>query len=206
MKEAVQEFFRPMLASLCKVGLVFIDLWPINILIVSISHSWNQGDGMLILALIFMVGVDIVTKACSIVCRKIADDQCVAPEKIGVFAIARGFWRAISSDCLNSRDLFSGVGRKIFLYGSLVLFALVISDNRPRMIAGVNVIQLLADSIYDVLIVVELLSVLENFKESGYSEIETIKNSICSISEKAGWGKISAIIKIGDEKKEDEKK
>ena len=72
MKEAVQEFFRPMLASLCKVGLVFVDLWPINILIVSIAHSWNQGDGMLILALIFMVGVDIVTKACSIVCRKIA--------------------------------------------------------------------------------------------------------------------------------------
>ena len=161
----------------------------------SIVHSWEQGDGILILALIFMVAVDTVTKAGAIICQKLSEDTGMCPSTIGVFQILKGFWRAISSDYLNSRDLFKGLGRKILLYGGLTFLALMISDNRPRMFGGINAVQTLADSIYLGLLLVELFSVLENFKSSGSQTIESIKNVLCAISDIAGLGKIAALLK-----------
>lgn len=198
----VLNFFRWVAAALTKVGMVLVDVWPINLLIVSVAHSWALGDNMLILALIVMVAVDIVTKAGSIICQKIARDTGKAPRDIGFWAIFGGFWDSISEDGLSSRGLFAGVARKIALYGCLVLFALLIGDNQPPK-GSFDVLQVLADSIYAVLIVVELLSVLENFKAAGCKEVELINNMVAGVSEKAGFGKVAEILR--DKTKEDGK-
>ena len=201
MKVDVLNFIRWVGAALSKIGMVLIDVWPINLLIVSVSHSWNQGDDILILTLLVMVGVDIITKVGSIICLKVADRTGVEPKDIGLIAIFKGFWGAISKEKgLSSRGLFDGVSRKIALYGCLGLFALLIGNNQPPK-GSLDVIQILADSIYAVLIVVELLSILENFKEAGCEEVDLINNMVCILSDKAGFGKVSELMKEKDRKK-----
>ena len=68
MKVEVLNFIRWVGAALVKMGMVLVDVWPINLLIVSVSHSWHQGDNMLILAILVMVVVDVITKIGSIIC------------------------------------------------------------------------------------------------------------------------------------------
>ena len=203
MKVEVLNFIRWVGAALSKIGMVLVDVWPINLLIVSVSLSWHQGDNMLILAILVMVVVDVITKIGSIICLKVADTTGVEPKDVGLIAIFTGFWGAISKDKgLSSRDLFDGVSRKIALYGCLGLFALLIGDNQPPK-GSFDVLQVLADSIYAVLIVVELLSVLENFKAAGCKEVELINNMVAGVSEKAGFGKVAEILR--DKTKEDGK-
>lgn len=195
MKVDVLNFIRWVGAALSKIGMVLIDVWPINLLIVSVSQSWNQGDDMLILAILVMVGVDIITKVGSIICLKVADRTGVEPKDVGLIAIFKGFWGAISKERgLSSRDLFDGVSRKIALYGCLGLFALLIGNHQPPK-GSLDVLQILADSIYAVLIVVELLSILENFKDAGSKEVELITNMVAGVSEKAGFGKVAEILR-----------
>ncbi len=201
MKVDVLNFIRWVGAALSKIGMVLIDIWPINLLIVSVSRSWNQGDDMLILAILVMVGVDIITKVGSIICLKVADRTGVEPKDIGLIAIFKGFWGAISKEKgLSSRGLFDGVSRKIALYGCLGLFALLIGNHQPPK-GSLDVLQILADSIYAVLIVVELLSILENFKDAGCEEVDFINNMVCNLSDRAGFGNVSDLIKDKDRKK-----
>ena len=195
MKVEVLNFIRWVGAALVKMGVVLVDVWPINLLIVSVSHSWNQGDDVLILTILVMVGVDTITKVGSIICLKVADRTGVEPKDIGLIAIFKGFWGAISKEKgLNSRGLFDGVSRKIALYGCLGLFALLIGNHQPPK-GSLDVLQILADSIYAVLIVVELLSILENFKDAGCKEVELINNMVAGVSEKAGFGKVAEILR-----------
>ena len=195
MKVDVLNFIRWVGAALSKIGMVLIDVWPINLLIVSVSHSWNQGDDILILTLLVMVGVDIITKVGSIICLKVADRTGVEPKDIGLIAIFKGFWGAISKERgISSKGLLDGVSRKIALYGCLGLFALLIGNHQPTK-GSLEVLQILADSIYAVLIVVELLSILENFKDAGCKEVELINNMVAGVSEKAGFGKAAEILK-----------
>ena len=201
MKVEVLNFIRWVGAALVKMGMVLVDVWPINLLIVSVSLSWHQGDNMLILAILVMVVVDVITKIGSIICLKVADTTGVEPKDVGLIAIFTGFWGAISKDKgLSSRGLFDGVSRKIALYGCLGLFALLIGDHQPPK-GSLDVLQILSDSIYAVLIVVELLSILENFKDAGCEEVDFIKNMVCNLSDKAGFGKVSALMKEKDRKK-----
>ena len=203
MKVEVLNFIRWVGAALVKMGMVLVDVWPINLLIVSVSLSWHQGDNMLILAILVMVVVDVITKIGSIICLKVADTTGVEPKDVGLIAIFTGFWGAISKDKgLSSRGLFDGVSRKIALYGCLGLFALLIGDHQPPK-GSLDVLQILADSIYAVLIVVELLSVLENFKAAGCKEVALINNMVAGVSEKAGFGKVAEILR--DKTKEDGK-
>ena len=195
MKVDVLNFIRWVGAALSKIGMVLIDVWPINLLIVSVSQSWNQGDDMLILAILVMVGVDIITKVGSIICLKVADRTGVEPKDIGLIAIFKGFWGAISKERgISSKGLLDGVSRKIALYGCLGLFALLIGNHQPTK-GSLEVLQILADSIYAVLIVVELLSILENFKDAGCKEVELINNMVAGVSEKAGFGKAAEILR-----------
>ena len=195
MKVEVLNFIRWVGAALSKIGMVLVDVWPINLLIVSVSYSWHQGDNMLILAILVMVVVDVITKIGSIICLKVADTTGVEPKDVGLIAIFTGFWGAISKDKgLSSRSLFDGVSRKIALYGCLGLFALLIGNHQPPK-GGLDVLQILADSIYAVLIVVELLSILENFKDVGSKEVELITNMVAGVSEKAGFGKVAEILR-----------
>ena len=203
MKVEVLNFIRWVGAALSKIGMVLVDVWPINLLIVSVSLSWHQGDNMLILAILVMVVVDVITKIGSIICLKVADTTGVEPKDVGLIAIFTGFWGAISKDKgLSSRGLFDGVSRKIALYGCLGLFALLIGNHQPPK-GSLDVLQILADSIYAVLIVVELLSVLENFKAAGCKEVGLINNMVAGVSEKAGFGKVAEILR--DKAKEDGK-
>lgn len=201
MKVDVLNFIRWAGAALSKIGMVLVDVWPINLLIVSVSHSWNQGDDLLILAILVMVITDIITKVGSVICIKVADRTGVEPKDVSLFAIIKGFWGAISKENgLSSRGLFDGVSRKIALYGCLGLFALLIGDHQPPK-GGLDVLQILADNIYAVLIVVELLSILENFKDAGCEEVDFINNMVCNLSDKAGFGKVSELMKDKDRKK-----
>ena len=201
MKIEVLNLIRWVGAALAKIGMVLVDVWPINLLIVSVSLSWNQGDDMLILAITVMVITDIITKVLSVICIKVADRTGVEPKDVSLFAIIKGFWGAISKENgLSSRGLFDGVSRKIALYGCLGLFALLIGDHQPPK-GGLDVLQILADSIYAVLIVVELLSILENFKDAGCEEVDFIINMVCNLSDKAGVGKVSELMKDKDRKK-----
>ena len=201
MKVDVLNFIRWVGAALSKIGMVLIDVWPINLLIVSVSQSWNQGDDMLILAILVMVGVDIITKVGSIICLKVADRTGVEPKDIGLIAIFKGFWGAISKERgISSKGLIDGVSRKIALYGCLGLVALLIGNHQPPK-GSLEVLPILADSIYAVLIVVELLSILENFKDAGCEEVDFINNMLRKLSDRAGFGNVSALIKDKDRKK-----
>ena len=191
----MSELIKWLWMSTWKACVALVDLWPLNILIISVMHSWKQGDGMLILAILFLVMIDTLSKAGSIICKEISERTGVCPDSIGIFQILKGFWKSIEPSRLNSRDLFKGLSRKFLLYVPLILLALMISDNRPRMFGGINAIQVLADSIYLSLILVELFSVLENFKDSGSQTIDGIKRVFCAISEIAGLGKIAALLK-----------
>ena len=182
-----------------KVGTVARDLWPINILLASVAQSWNNGDGILILALLYMVCIDTITKVAAICCQKISAETGIPPEKVSMSDIVCGFIKAICKDYITSRALGAGFARKMFLYLPLILLALLINDNKPRIVGGINVIQVLADGIYSVLIVTEIVSMLENFKDMGSKKLERLEGFICSISERAGFGKISMSMKIENE-------
>ena len=178
-----------------KMGYVLVDFWPINILVASMAHSWGEGDGMLILALIMMVGVDTVTKIGAIICQRISSKTGEDPINIGMGALLKGFWESFTCSDVTSRGLVDGLGRKILLYGTFVIIALIVNDNRPRVFLGIDTVHLFADGIYVVIILVEALSILENFKDLGEPTAALAEEIICKVSEMVGFGKIAELLR-----------
>ena len=65
----------------------------------------------------------------------------------------------------------------------------------PSIATQGDTVHLFANGIYVVIILVEVLSILENFKDLGEPKAALAEEIICEVSEMVGFGKIAALLR-----------
>jgi len=178
--------------------------WPVGVIVGALSAAF-QAETLLILLISFLVVVDTITKLGAITTRYITDTTGLSSGEVGKMDIIFGFWYAIRSGYIMSRKFIIGFFRKVCLYGFLMIAALWLESLPPKDIFGIEVLNELADVIFIMILLTEMLSILENFKEMGSKGVDRIYSVFCWIGDKATSGKFSATVKITQEKSEGDK-
>ena len=175
------------------MGAVLLGFWPINIMIGVVASAF-QAEALLVLLIVFLVIVDTITKMIALCVQNVATLCDKTAGEVKRKEILFGLFGAFHSGAISSRGLIVGFARKIGLYCFLGYVALLAESMPPKEIFGLEVLNELADIIFMVIILTELLSVLENFRDMGSKGIDKIQSGVYWLADKFTNGKFSAVI------------
>ena len=184
------------------MGAVLLGFWPINLMIGVVASAF-QAEALLVLLIVFLVIVDTITKMVALCVQHVANLGDKTAAEVKRKEILFGLFGAFHTGAISSRGLIVGFTRKIGLYCFLGYVALLAESMPPKEIFGLEVLNELADIIFMVIILTELLSVLENFRDMGSKGIDKIQSGVFWLADQFTNGKFSATINYSMKREED---
>ncbi len=181
---------------------VLIGFWPLNLMVAAVGSS-AEAEALFILLLILLVVIDTITKIMALSAQYVAKESEQEASYIKKKEMIAGLFGAFFTGEISSRGLITGFFRKVLLYGFLVYVALYLEALPPRVIFGLEVVNELADLIFMMLLLTELLSILENFRDMGSTKINQIQSGIYWLADKFTNGKFTASINYSGKREEE---
>lgn len=183
---------------------VLLGFWPINLLVGVVAAAY-EAEALLIGLILVLVVVDTITKIIALCVQHIAE-LCDKPaKKVDKNEVLIGLFGAFYNGSISSRGLIVGFCRKMGLYCFFGYVALYAESLPPKEIFGLEVLNELADIIFVVILITELLSVLENFRDMGSEGIDKLQSGLYLIADKITNGRFSATLSYINEREESRK-